>query len=157
MTRPQPFPSSPSYQAVIRALLRMHRFTLERQDESEEAESLRESMSGPWEGLSTVERERVTGLSRDLYEISDHPSQAPEPMNPQRKENSTRRMKRESEESGTGRSSSCDGGGSTCRHHSSRTFEAPFGVRPVMRQRQWFFSSTPPTLTLAMRISKPCC
>ena len=53
MIRPQPFPSSPSYQAVVRALLRMHRFTLEGQDESEEAESLRESMNGPWEGLST--------------------------------------------------------------------------------------------------------
>ena len=83
MTRPQPFPSSPSYQAVVRALLRMHKFTLEGQDESEQAESLRESMNGPWEGLSTVERERITGLSRDLYEISDHPAQVPEPMNPQ--------------------------------------------------------------------------
>ncbi len=83
MIRPQPFPSSPGYQAVVRALLRMHRFTLAAQDESEEAESLRESMNGPWEGLSTVERERVTGLSKDLYELSDHPVQTPEPTNPQ--------------------------------------------------------------------------
>lgn len=82
MTRPQPFPSSPSYQAVIRGLLRMHRFTLDDQDESEKAESFRESMNEPWEGLSKVERERVTGLSKDLYEVSDHPVQAPEPMNP---------------------------------------------------------------------------
>ncbi|MGA2035512.1 MAG: hypothetical protein ABSG68_24960 [Thermoguttaceae bacterium] len=83
MIRPQPFPSSPSYQAVVRALLRMHSLTLEGQDESEEAESLRESMNEPWEGLSDVERERVTGLSKDLYEMSDNPTRAPEPMNPQ--------------------------------------------------------------------------
>jgi tetratricopeptide (TPR) repeat protein len=83
MMRPQRFPSSPSYQAVVRALLRMHRFTVEGQEESEEAESLRESMSEPWEGLSMVERDRVTGLSKDLYEMSDHPDRAPAPMNPQ--------------------------------------------------------------------------
>ena len=83
MTRPQPFPSNPSYQAVIRGLLRMHRLALAGQDESEEAESLRESMNEPWEGLSKLERERVTGLSKDLYEMSDRPAQGPEPMNPQ--------------------------------------------------------------------------
>ena len=83
MIRPQPFQGSSSYQAVVRALLRMHRLTLKGQDESEEADSLRESMNALWEGLSQVERERVTGLSKDLYEISDHPARAPEPTNPQ--------------------------------------------------------------------------
>jgi len=83
MIRPQPFPSSPSYQAVVRALLRMHRLTLEGKDESDEADALRDSMDGPWEGLSEVERERVTGLSKDLYEISDNPGRAPEPTGPE--------------------------------------------------------------------------
>lgn len=83
MNRPQPLASSPSYQAVVRALLQIHRLTLDGQDESEEAEALRESMNEPWESLSEVEKKRVTGLSKDLYEISDGPAQAPEPMNPQ--------------------------------------------------------------------------
>src|SRR5437868_7026037 len=84
MNRPQPFPSNPTYQAVIRGLLRMHSLALAGHDESEGADSLRESMNEPWEGLSKAERERVTGLSKDLYEISDNTAQAtPEPMNPQ--------------------------------------------------------------------------
>ncbi|MCI0461322.1 MAG: hypothetical protein L0Z62_30610 [Gemmataceae bacterium] len=80
---PQPFPKSPSYEAVIRGLLRMHQLTIAGQDESDEADALRESMNEPWEGLSAVERERVTGLSKDLYTISDQPAPAPEQMNPQ--------------------------------------------------------------------------
>lgn len=83
MTRPQPFPESASYRAVIRALLRMHQFALDGEDESEEAESLRNSMSEPWEGLSPVERDRVTGLSKDLYEISDYAEHGLEPMSAQ--------------------------------------------------------------------------
>jgi tetratricopeptide (TPR) repeat protein len=83
MTRQQPFPTNPSFQAVIRGMLRMHKFTLTDQDESQEAEAVRESMNDSWEGLSRAERERVTGLSKDLYEISDHPERNPEPMNPQ--------------------------------------------------------------------------
>ena len=77
MIRPQPFPSSPGYQAVVRPLLRMHRLALKGQDESGEADALRESMNALWEGLSNIERERVTGLSKDLYEISDHPDRSP--------------------------------------------------------------------------------
>src|SRR5260370_15902786 len=83
MTAPRPIPKSPSYQAVIRALLRMHRFTLDGQDESDEVDALRESMNEPWEGLSNAERDRVTGLSKDLYEISDGAARVTEPMNPQ--------------------------------------------------------------------------
>ena len=58
-------------------MLRMHKFTLNGQDESEEADALRESMNGPWEGFSKVQRERVTGLSKDLYDISDHADSGP--------------------------------------------------------------------------------
>lgn len=77
------FPTNPSYQAVVRSLLRMHQSTVDGKDESEEADVWRESMNEPWEALSKTERERVTGLSKDLYEISDPADRNSEPMNPQ--------------------------------------------------------------------------
>ncbi len=83
MIKPKPFPISPNFQEVVRALLRMHKFTLDGKDESEEADLLRESMSGRWESLSQAERERVTGLSKDLYDISDHAVRPAAPMNAQ--------------------------------------------------------------------------
>jgi tetratricopeptide (TPR) repeat protein len=62
----------------------MHKYTVDGQEESEEADALRESMEEPWGRLSAVERERVAGLSKDLYSVSGPPpSQAPEPTNPQ--------------------------------------------------------------------------
>jgi tetratricopeptide (TPR) repeat protein len=80
----QPLSQSPAYQEVVRGLLRMHQYTIEGQDESEEADALREAMGEPWERLSAIERERVAGLSKDLYTVSDPPpSQPPQPMNPQ--------------------------------------------------------------------------
>jgi tetratricopeptide (TPR) repeat protein len=80
----QPLPQSPAYQEVVRGLLRMHKYTVDGQEESEEADALRESMEEPWGRLSAVERERITGLSKDLYTVSGPaPAQAPEPMNPQ--------------------------------------------------------------------------
>jgi tetratricopeptide (TPR) repeat protein len=61
----------------------MHQLSFARQEESEAADVVREAMCEPWEGLSNLEKERFTGLSKDLYEISDDPAQPPEPMNPQ--------------------------------------------------------------------------
>src|SRR6266446_456167 len=84
MTMPsQPLSQSPAYQEVVRGLLRMHKYTVEGQDESEEADALRESMGEPWSRLSVVECERVAGLSKDLYTVSDLPPQTPAPVNPQ--------------------------------------------------------------------------
>jgi tetratricopeptide (TPR) repeat protein len=81
---PQPFPTHPNYRAVVRGLLQMHRLTLEGRDESEEAEALRESMDEPWYSLSESERKRVTGLSEDLFWVSDNQvAQKPTDMNPQ--------------------------------------------------------------------------
>ena len=79
----QPFQKSPSYHATMSGLLRMHQFSLAGQEESEAADLVRAAMCEPWEGLSKVEKERCTGLSKDLYAISDGPVQPPEPMNPQ--------------------------------------------------------------------------
>jgi tetratricopeptide (TPR) repeat protein len=81
---PQPLPQSPAYQEVVRGLLRMHKYTVDGQDESDEADALRELMEEPWQRLSAVERERITRLSKDLYTVSGTLSaQPPEPMNHQ--------------------------------------------------------------------------
>ena len=80
---PQPLPQSPAYQEVVRGLLRMHKYTVDGEDENEAADVLRESMGEPWERLTPVERQRIAGLSKDLYTVSDRPpAQPPEPMNP---------------------------------------------------------------------------
>jgi len=76
-------PKSPSYQATMSGLLRLHQLTLDGQDESEAADLVRESMHEHWEGLSKVEKDRLTGLSKDLYEISDQVDAPVEPSNPQ--------------------------------------------------------------------------
>lgn len=78
---PQPLSLSPAYREVVRGLLRMHRYTEDGQDESEDADVLRESMNEPWNRLTAAERDRVAGLSKDLYTITDPPVTAPEPMN----------------------------------------------------------------------------
>jgi tetratricopeptide (TPR) repeat protein len=79
----RPFSKSPSYQSELSALLRMHQLSLAGKEESEEADSVRESAYDYWDDLSKLEKDRLTGLSKDLYEISDGPAQAPELMNPQ--------------------------------------------------------------------------
>ena len=155
MISPQPYPSSPSYQTVVSALLRMHTLTLDGKDESEEAESVRESMGDHWESLSDVEQERVMGLSEDLYEISDRPDRAPEPMNPQAQGKLNEAY--ESRERGE-------------RDRALGLFRrwgkyvpAPLisylrgtvWPRPAMRQRPLYFSSTPPSSTLTKRTLKP--
>lgn len=83
MMMPQPLPKSPSYQAEMSALLRMHQLSVTGKEDSEEADLVRESASDFWDDLSKIEKDRLTGLSKDLYEISDKPVQPPEPMNPQ--------------------------------------------------------------------------
>jgi tetratricopeptide (TPR) repeat protein len=82
MTR-QPFAMSPSYLAVIDGIRKLHRLTLDGQDESPLADAIRDSIDGPWEALSEAERKRVSGLSEDLYSISDPSEQGPQVMNPQ--------------------------------------------------------------------------
>jgi tetratricopeptide (TPR) repeat protein len=79
----QPFTRSPNYLAAVRGLHELHRLTLEGLDESHEADAVRDTTDDPWEGLSEVERKRVTGLSEDLYSISDRTADEPRQMNPQ--------------------------------------------------------------------------
>lgn len=61
-------------------LLRLHQLSLSGEDESQEADHVREAMNELWEDLSKVEKDRFTGLSKDLYAISDGPAQPFEPI-----------------------------------------------------------------------------
>jgi tetratricopeptide (TPR) repeat protein len=81
MTR-QPLTFSPSYLAVARGIRGLHRLAVDGQDDSPEADAIRDAIDGPWEALSETERKRVSGLSEDLYAISEPASEA-EAMNPQ--------------------------------------------------------------------------
>jgi hypothetical protein len=53
----------------IRGVLRLFNSMDNDQDESEEADALREKMVEPWYALSDVERRRMDGLAMDLFEL----------------------------------------------------------------------------------------
>ena len=61
--------SSP-YIEYVRGLLRLHQLDCDERSESDEAEAVRDSLEVPWSLLSKSERERIKGLSADLYGIS---------------------------------------------------------------------------------------
>ena len=66
----------------VQGLHRLHLLTISGMDESPEAEAVRASLEGPWQSLTDVEQQRITGLSEDLYSISE-PALPPLSMNPQ--------------------------------------------------------------------------
>jgi tetratricopeptide (TPR) repeat protein len=76
---PKPFTPSPSYQAIVRGTRELHQLLAAGQDDSPEADAIREATDAPWEALSEVERERVRNLSEDLYSLVEPPPAA-EPM-----------------------------------------------------------------------------
>jgi tetratricopeptide (TPR) repeat protein len=80
--RRRPFSTSPSYLQSIQGLLRLHELTVSGNEDSSEAEAIRDSLERPWIGLSATEQKRITGLSEDLYSISN-PRGNPPPANPQ--------------------------------------------------------------------------
>jgi tetratricopeptide (TPR) repeat protein len=75
----QPVPQT-TYQEMVSGLLRLHRYTVEKQDQTEEYHALCAAMEGYWDRLTPVERERLGGLSEDLYTVSDPPPAKLEPM-----------------------------------------------------------------------------
>ena len=67
----QPFSTRPSYLQSIRGLLRLHQLTAAGQDESADADAIRDNLERPWYELSEIERQCVAGLSEDLYSITE--------------------------------------------------------------------------------------
>ena len=78
----RPFPTNPDYETVIRGLRRLHELARDGLDEGPEAEAVRDGMDHPWQRLSDAERDRLTGLSADLYSIGEPPGDV-QPMDPQ--------------------------------------------------------------------------
>jgi tetratricopeptide (TPR) repeat protein len=74
---------SPNYRAVIRGIRELHRLAIAGQDESPEADAIRDAMDGPWGALSDVERKRASGVSEDLYSISEPVTSGKQELNPQ--------------------------------------------------------------------------
>ena len=81
MTR-HPFSTSPSYLQILRGFHKLHSLTLAGQDDTPEADAIRDGMDHPWYDLSETEQKRMKGLSEDLYSISDPPQESL-PANPQ--------------------------------------------------------------------------
>ena len=73
---------SPSYLAMVRGIRDLHRLAAADQDDSAEADAIRDATDGPWESLSEIERRRVRNLSEDMYSLHEPPPLARE-MNPQ--------------------------------------------------------------------------
>ena len=76
MMNTKPFPNNTNCRAVIRGFLRLHKLDLVGKNTSSEADVVRDLIDGPWLTLSEAERERVSGLSEDLYSLVDSPSGA---------------------------------------------------------------------------------
>lgn len=78
----QPATVSPAYLVSRRGLIRLHALTTAGTDQSPEADIIRDGLDAPWNALSIGERERLSGLSEDLYSLTDPISPAAE-SNPQ--------------------------------------------------------------------------
>ena len=78
----QPLSTSPDYLLSIRGLHRLHALAETGQDDSPEADAIRDSLERPWRSLSEVEKKRITGLSEDLYSLIEAAGETL-PMNPQ--------------------------------------------------------------------------
>ena len=63
--------SSVAYQESIRLLLLLQQLTLLGQEESQEADRIRDSMEQPWNSMSDEERRRVRELSAELMFVDN--------------------------------------------------------------------------------------
>jgi hypothetical protein len=80
---PQPLTMSSSYLAIVRGLRELHELTAAGRLDSPEADAVRDATDAPWEALTVEERRRISGLSEDLYSISDPARTGVREMNPQ--------------------------------------------------------------------------
>lgn len=80
---PRPLTMSASYLATVRGLRELHRFNVPGLRDSPEADAVRDATDVPWPALTEVEKRRISGLSEDLYALTDPPQSTPREMNPQ--------------------------------------------------------------------------
>ncbi len=76
----QPFSTESHYLDSIRGLLKLHELEVAGAAESDEADAVRAALEGPWRLMTDLQRKRITGLSEDLYSITQPPE--PRPMSP---------------------------------------------------------------------------
>ena len=81
-----PFSKEPDYVYSVQGLHRLHALFAAGKGQTPEADELRDTLDEPWTHLSEIERERINGLSADLYSLTD-PPEPPLPMNPQAEKN----------------------------------------------------------------------
>jgi hypothetical protein len=71
MASPHALEMSPNYLAVVRGIRDLHRLRVAGRDDSSDADAIRDATDEPWQALSDVERKRASGLSEDLYSITE--------------------------------------------------------------------------------------
>jgi tetratricopeptide (TPR) repeat protein len=78
----RPLTMSASYLAVVRGLHELHRLTVAGRQDSPEADVVRDATDVPWQALTEVEKKRLSGLSEDLYSITDPPRSLARDLDP---------------------------------------------------------------------------
>ena len=63
--------TSSNYLAIVRGLRELHQLRPAGREDSAEADAVRDATDTAWEGLTKVEKKRLSGLSEDLYSVSD--------------------------------------------------------------------------------------
>lgn len=76
-----PFGSS-SFKIVAKGLVELHQLIAAGQDDSSEAEAVRDALDAPLKALNATEKIRAQWLSEDLYSISESSPGAVDPINP---------------------------------------------------------------------------
>lgn len=65
------FAQNPAFRAYEQGLIRLSQLDAEGKNDSEEADAVRDAMERPYRQLSQPERDRLRGLSADLYMLQD--------------------------------------------------------------------------------------
>jgi tetratricopeptide (TPR) repeat protein len=81
--RHEPLDMTPQYREFVRGVRELHRLALNDDDESQEADEIRDAIDAPWQALSEIERKRASGLSEDLYSIGEPRTEELLEMSPQ--------------------------------------------------------------------------
>jgi len=79
----RPLTMNSNYLAAVRGLREFHHLTAAGRLDSPEADAVRDATDAPWEALTDEEKERISGLSEDLYSITDRSRTVTKPLNPQ--------------------------------------------------------------------------